>query len=60
LSYFICTTFPAGLTEFLGTPELSPGLAALTAGILGFVGLLAGYFPARDAAMLDPVKAMKV
>jgi RNA polymerase sigma-70 factor (ECF subfamily) len=44
----------------VGMPELSPGLALLTAVILGLVGFLAGYFPARDAAKLDPVVAMKV
>ena len=30
------------------------------AAILGATGLLAGYFPARDAARLDPVVAMKL
>ena len=32
----------------------------LTAAVLGLVGLLAGYFPARDASRLDPVIAMKL
>jgi len=32
----------------------------MTAGVLGLVGFLAGYFPARDAARLDPVIAMKL
>jgi putative ABC transport system permease protein len=60
LSWGICRAVQAtGLTEVVGTPTLSPGLAALTAGLLGVVGLLAGYFPARDAAGLDPVVAMK-
>ena len=27
---------------------------------LGLVGLVAGYFPARDASRLDPVVAMKL
>jgi putative ABC transport system permease protein len=60
LSLLICAAFPPQLMEFLGTPELSPGLAALTASILGAVGFLAGFFPARDASRLDPVIAMKV
>jgi ABC-type antimicrobial peptide transport system permease subunit len=39
---------------------LSPELALLTASVLGFVGLVAGYFPARAASRLDPVIAMKL
>jgi ABC-type antimicrobial peptide transport system permease subunit len=35
-------------------------VAAFTAGVLGVIGFLAGYFPARDAARLDPVVAMKL
>jgi len=57
----ICRLFPAfGLTEYVGVPTISPAVAALTAGLLGGIGLLAGYFPARDAARLDPVVAMKL
>jgi ABC-type antimicrobial peptide transport system permease subunit len=32
----------------------------LTALALGIVGLVAGYFPAKEAAQLDPVVAMKL
>jgi len=32
----------------------------LTASILGLVGFVAGYFPARGASRLDPVVAMKL
>ena len=60
ISWGICSAFPAGLEEFVGIPTLSPGLTGLTAAVLGLVGLLAGYFPARDAANLDPVIAMKL
>jgi putative ABC transport system permease protein len=60
ISAIICSFFPESLVEYVGMPELSPGLALLTAVILGLVGFLAGYFPARDAARLDPVVAMKV
>jgi putative ABC transport system permease protein len=57
----ICAAFPAlGFTDFVGNPTVSPAVAAITAGLLGTVGLLAGYFPARDAAALDPVVAMKL
>jgi putative ABC transport system permease protein len=61
ISWGICKAFPAlGLTEFLGNPVLSPGLGLLTASVLGLVGLIAGYFPAREASLLDPVVAMKM
>lgn len=57
----ICAIFPKfGLTEYVGDPVVSPLVALLTATALGIIGLLAGYFPARDASRLDPVVAMKL
>jgi ABC-type antimicrobial peptide transport system permease subunit len=53
--------FPAlGFTDYVGNPTVSPMVAAITASLLGSVGLLAGYFPAREASGLDPVVAMKL
>lgn len=49
-----------GLEETVGTPVLSLPIVILTSACLGVIGLLAGYFPARDAANLDPVVAMKM
>ncbi len=60
ISFAICMAFPTNLEEYVGLPTLSPGLAILTASILGLVGLVAGYFPARSASLLDPVVAMKL
>lgn len=61
IAWGICAVFPSfGLTEYVGNPTISPTLAFLTAAILGVVGLLSGYFPAKDAANLDPVVAMKL
>ncbi len=57
----LCALFPfLGFTEFVGRPEISAQVAGTTAALLGTVGLIAGYFPARDAAGLDPVAAMKL
>lgn len=60
ISYGICAVFPEAPQEYIGKPELSPLVCLLTATALGIVGLLAGYFPARDASRLDPVVAMKL
>jgi putative ABC transport system permease protein len=61
LTFGICAAFPAlGFTEYVGSPTVSAPVAIITSSLLGAVGLLAGYFPARDAANLDPVVAMKL
>jgi putative ABC transport system permease protein len=57
----VCAVFPRlGLGQYVGDPVVSPMVTLLTAVALGVVGLVAGYFPARDAARLDPVVAMKL
>jgi putative ABC transport system permease protein len=61
VSFAICAAVPAkGLGETVGRPELSPAVALVTAAVLGGIGFLAGYFPAREASRLDPVVAMKL
>ena len=57
----ICAIFPSlGLGDFVGVPQVSSTVAGATAALLGLIGLLAGFFPARSAANLDPVVAMKM
>ena len=45
--------------EFLGRPTFSPGVALATAAILGLIGTLAGYFPARRAASVNPAISLR-
>jgi len=45
--------------SFLGRPTLSPAIGVITSAILGVIGLLAGYFPARRAASVDPAATLR-
>jgi putative ABC transport system permease protein len=45
--------------SFLGRPTLSPQIGIITSLILGIIGLLAGYFPARRAASVDPAATLR-
>ncbi|MCG6963343.1 MAG: ABC transporter permease [Acidobacteria bacterium] len=45
--------------EFLGKPTLSWPIAAATAAILGTLGILSGYFPARRAAGINPAETLR-
>ena len=47
------------IEEFVGTPELSPLVASVTMGLLAFIAFMAGLFPARKAAQLDPVECLR-
>ncbi|MBI3932289.1 MAG: ABC transporter permease [Acidobacteria bacterium] len=44
---------------FLGRPTFSPGVAFATATVLGAIGTLAGYFPARRAAAVNPAVSLR-
>jgi putative ABC transport system permease protein len=48
-----------GPMQFLGKPVLSVSIILLTASILAVIGLVAGFFPARRAAAVDPVESLR-
>jgi putative ABC transport system permease protein len=47
------------IQDFVGTPQLSPVVAMTTMALLAFIAFLAGFFPARKAAALDPVECLR-
>jgi len=56
----ICAAVPAGAVEFIGAPRVSLRSAAIATSLLGIIGFLAGYFPARTAVRLNPVEALRM
>jgi putative ABC transport system permease protein len=45
--------------EFLGRPTFSPAIAAATAMVLGAIGSLAGFFPAKHASSVNPAVSLR-
>jgi putative ABC transport system permease protein len=60
ITFGVIAVFPASLDEYVGTPEASPLVIGTTTLLLGLVGGIAGWFPARRASLLDPVVALKL
>ena len=60
IAWAVCVSFPAAAVEYVGTPAISAQVAAITTAVLGMIGFLAGYFPARTAASLNPVEALRL
>ncbi len=60
ISLGVCAAFPSSLDEYVGTPMISFQVAVITTVVLGLIAFLAGYFPARAAARLNPVEALRL
>jgi len=59
-SWMVVKIFPLfNLEEYMGTPQITLPGALIAVGVLGLVGLISGYSPARRAANLNPVQALK-
>lgn len=60
LSYGIILIFPSsGTEEYIGRPTFSLEVSLVTVALLGLIGFISGFFPARRAANLSPVEALK-
>lgn len=65
LGFLIARGFEAGfplleLTEYVGDPIISMDAVIITILLIGSIGFAAGFFPARRAASLNPVEALRL
>ncbi|UCD94990.1 MAG: FtsX-like permease family protein, partial [Candidatus Zixiibacteriota bacterium] len=60
LAMLVIWAYPVSLIEYLGVPVVNTYGAVFAILVLGIVALVSGIFPARRAANLEPVKALKL
>jgi putative ABC transport system permease protein len=60
ISYLVIQVFPRSkIEEQIGWPVFSLESALITVGLLGIIGFISGFSPARRAANLNPVEAIR-
>ncbi|MCK4301684.1 MAG: ABC transporter permease [candidate division Zixibacteria bacterium] len=60
-AYALISVFPLfQLQDYVGVPQIDMVAGITTITILGIVGLVSGFFPARRASNLQPVQALKL
>ncbi len=52
--------FPDSLADSMGKPTIGINGALFSVAVLGLIALISGFFPARRAAGMEPVKALKL
>ena len=61
LSKVLIAIFPLlKLEEYVGNPMIAPWVVFASISVLMLLGLVAGYFPARRAANLNPVECLRL
>lgn len=60
ISYGIIRIFPSSsIEQYIGKPTFSLEVAVVTVALLGFIGFISGFSPARRASNLNPVEAIR-
>jgi putative ABC transport system permease protein len=52
-------SMPETITQFVGTPQISPLVAVSSVLILLTIGTIAGFIPAKNAASTNPITALR-